>query len=36
MEIFQKIVSGWKSLTVFAKWSILDASVDPEYGSGFH
>ena len=34
MECFAKIVNSWKSLTIFAKRSILDAWQGSEYAPG--
>ena len=36
MDLFAKIVKGWKSLTIFAKSSILDVCLGSEYTSGFY
>ena len=33
IELFAKIVDGWKSLTIFKKSSILDARLGFEYAS---
>ena len=33
MELFKKIASGFKSFLIFAKNSILDISLSPEYAS---
>ena len=35
MELFSKIVEGYKPLTMFAKWSILDIWQGSEYASEF-
>ena len=34
IEHFEKIVSGWKPLTIFAKSTTLDVALSSEYASG--
>ena len=36
MEDFAKIVNGWKPITSFVKYSILDVWQGPEYNSEFY
>ena len=33
MDLFAKIINGWKTLTIFAKRSILDIWLGSEYAS---
>ena len=36
LELFAKIVNGFKPLTVFSKSSILDVSSGSKYASGYN